>query len=329
MSGGFLELSWFSKTAIFAHETWLLAKVLLHTIIHVHSFYLRRSKLSLFLLYRQRFLRYGPISKIALLAWNLATGKISRSCTYNIFLPNGVEIELLFALRAAVSKIQANYKIAIFEHETCQLAKIPKVAHTFSFYPKGSKLMLFSLPWDMGRFSYCHICAWNLAIDKSSKSCTCTLFLPQGVKIELIYALCAWDAGFFSKLPYLGTKLGYWQHFKKLNIQCTGISTPRHRNWAYFCSTVKRFRGIQYHYRDWWVWFSYSNCQPENDRDTTESATLDYSPHTFEMTHHKVMRILWGVHGFIETDGNWPPHCLSVQHTFATFWPLQCVQDII
>ncbi len=47
-----------------------------------------------------------------------------------------------------------------------------------------------------------------------SRSCT-TLFLPNGVEIELIFALRAAVsdilAGFFSTLPYLSIKLGHWQ----------------------------------------------------------------------------------------------------------------------
>ena len=56
------------------------------------------TKLSLFSLYMQRFLRYAPI-----------------------------------------------FKIAIFEHETWPLAKVPEVAHILPFYPMGSKLSPFSL----------------------------------------------------------------------------------------------------------------------------------------------------------------------------------------
>ena len=37
------------------------------------------------------------------------------------------------------------FKVAIFGDETWPLAKVPKVAHTLSFYPKGSKLSLFLL----------------------------------------------------------------------------------------------------------------------------------------------------------------------------------------
>ena len=37
------------------------------------------------------------------------------------------------------------FKIAIFGHETWPLATDPDVAHIAPFYPKGSKLRLFSL----------------------------------------------------------------------------------------------------------------------------------------------------------------------------------------
>ena len=54
-----------------------------------------------------------------------------------------------------------------------------------------------------------------------------TLFLPQGVKIELIFALRVAvfrNTGRFFKLPYLGMKLGHWQKFQKLYIH--SLSTP-------------------------------------------------------------------------------------------------------
>ncbi len=95
--------------------------------------------MSLFLLYGQRFPRYGPIFKIAI----LGNWPNSRSCTYTLFLPQGVQIELNFALRSEVSEIRI--KIAIFGHETWQVAKVPEVAHIPSFYPRGSKLSLFFL----------------------------------------------------------------------------------------------------------------------------------------------------------------------------------------
>ncbi len=60
------------------------------------------------------------------------------------FYPNGVEIELAFAPRAVVSEIQADFYIWAWNLE---FEKVPEVAYgpSFSFYPKGLKLSLFSL----------------------------------------------------------------------------------------------------------------------------------------------------------------------------------------
>ncbi len=64
---------------------------------------------------------------------------------YTLFLPQWVEIELIFDLWAVVSKISADFEIAIFGHETWSLTKDPEVAHILSFYHRGSKMSLFSL----------------------------------------------------------------------------------------------------------------------------------------------------------------------------------------
>ena len=37
------------------------------------------------------------------------------------------------------------FQIAIFGNETWPLAKVPEVVHILSFYPKGSKLSVFSV----------------------------------------------------------------------------------------------------------------------------------------------------------------------------------------
>ncbi len=64
------------------------------------------------------------------------------------------------------------------------------------------------------------------------------------VKIELSFTLAAagfWETGRFSKLPYLGMKLGHWPKCHKLRIY--SLSTPGGQNWAYryFCSTGSDF----------------------------------------------------------------------------------------
>ena len=66
--------------------------------------------MSLFSLYGQQFLRYGPVFKIAIFGhetWSLA--KVPEVAFLLFFVPQGVEIELIFALRAAVSEIWANF----------------------------------------------------------------------------------------------------------------------------------------------------------------------------------------------------------------------------
>ncbi len=80
-----------------------------------------------------------------------------------------------------------------------------------------------------------HIWACNLEFEERTQSCICTLFLPQGIKIKLIFALRATvfeiRAG-FSKLPYLGMKSRIWKKCWKLHMD--PLSTPGGRNWAYF-----------------------------------------------------------------------------------------------
>ncbi len=60
---------------------------------------------------------------------------------YSIFLPQGVEIKLIFALWEAVSAI---FKIAIFGHEIWALAKVTEVAHITFFLRQGVEIDLHS-----------------------------------------------------------------------------------------------------------------------------------------------------------------------------------------
>ncbi len=135
----------------------------------------------------------GSFSKLAYLGIkNLAIGQSSSSCTYALFLPQGVEIEqLIFALRAAVYHCLQDTaqfsKLAYLGMKLGHWPKCQKLHMTLSFYRKGSKLSLFLLYWQRfwgkGQFSLA------LAIGQSSRSCTYSLSLPQRVKFELILAL--------------------------------------------------------------------------------------------------------------------------------------------
>ncbi len=99
--------------------------------------------------------------------------------------------------------------------------------------------------WDMGRFSKCHIWAWNLAIAQSARSCTCTLFLPQGVEIELVLAL--WAAVSEIQANFQNCHIWAWNlAIDQSARSCTyTLFLPQgRRNWAYFHSTVSGFRDV-------------------------------------------------------------------------------------
>ncbi len=67
-------------------------------------------KLSLFLLYGQRFTRYGPIFKIAIFGHE--TWQVAKVPHIDSVYPRGEggEIELIFTLWAVVSEIQADFQ---------------------------------------------------------------------------------------------------------------------------------------------------------------------------------------------------------------------------
>ncbi len=95
----------------------------------------------------------------------------------------GVEIKLIFTLQAALSQIRANFsKLPYLGMKFVHCPKLPEVAHIRCFYPKGAKLTLF------------------------------LLYAQRFPSIRPGYK------GSFSKLPYLGMKLGHWPKFQKLRI---------------------------------------------------------------------------------------------------------------
>ncbi len=235
--------------------------------LHIYSFYPMGPKLSLFSLYRQRFLRYGPSFKIAIFGYKTLP-KFQKLHIY----PLSTSWSNLFSLYGQrFLRYRLIFKIAILRHETRPLAKVPEVAHIHSYYPKRSKWNLFSVygqQFPEKRADFCHIWAWNLAIGQNCRSCIFTLFLHQGAEIDFSFTLRAafsgsciytlflsaqgsklslfllnfcsfWDTGGFLNLPYLSMKLTHWPKFQKLKIY--SFSVPWGRNWAYFCSTSRGF----------------------------------------------------------------------------------------
>ena len=144
------------------HETWPLAKV--PEVAHILSFHPTASKWSFIFDLRAEISEiWADFQSCHIWAWNLVIGQSSRSCIYTLFLPQWVEIELTqryrsftytlvlspgskwsltFALRAAVSKIRSDFKVAIFGHETWSLTKVSEVAHIIPKVPPESQISL-------------------------------------------------------------------------------------------------------------------------------------------------------------------------------------------
>ncbi len=133
-------------------------------------------------------------------------GQSSRSCTYTFFLPQGG-----WNLCSMGSGFW----------DTGQVSKLPYLGMKLLKWSKFQKLHINSVSTPQGR---------NWAYFGSTGS----VFRDT------------WDMGHFSKLPYLGMKLGKWPKFQKLHIY--SVSTPGGRDWAYLGST-----GSGFHYGYTWV----------------------------------------------------------------------------
>ncbi len=151
------------------------------------------SKLSLFSLYGQHFLRYGMIIKIAIFGHE--TQALSKVPGYMRFLPQRVEIELIFALWAVVSELLADFQNChIWAWILVSGPSARSYKHTL-FLPQGIKIeLIFALRYGpifkTAIFMIFGHETWPLT-KVPEVAHVYTLFLPQGVKIELIFALRA------------------------------------------------------------------------------------------------------------------------------------------
>ena len=143
--------------------------------------------MSLFSLYRQPFLRYRQILKIAI--FGQGVDQCSRSCTYTLFLPKGADLNLFSLYGQRFPRYRQILKIAIFVHETWPLSiEVPEVVQSYTLYPRGSKLSLFSLYRQAfpryGQIFKIAICGHeiNLASGQISRSGTYTLFHNPGAR---------------------------------------------------------------------------------------------------------------------------------------------------
>ncbi len=100
----------------------------------------------------------------------------SRSCSVALlsFYPKGWNRAYFCSTGSGFRDIGRFFNIAIFEHKTWPLAKVPKLHIHTLFLPKGFKIELIFAQWAtvsdiLTDFQNCHIWAWNLAIDESSR----------------------------------------------------------------------------------------------------------------------------------------------------------------
>ncbi len=108
-------------------------------------------------------------------AWNLTISQISGSCTYILFLPEGIEIELIFAPQAAVSEIRADFQICHIWVWNMAIAQSARSCTYNLYIPFLSLIQLIFALWAAVSeirtdFQNCHI--WVLALVQSSRSCT-------------------------------------------------------------------------------------------------------------------------------------------------------------
>ncbi len=135
---------------------------------------------------------HGPWQSAWEPTWPLAkVPKVPHTLSFN---QRGAILSLFSLYGPRFLRYRPIFKITILGHETWPLANVLEVAHILSFYPYGVEIeLIFTLQVVVSEiqtdFQNWYIWAWNLAIDKNSRSCTYTFFLSQEVEIELIFAL--------------------------------------------------------------------------------------------------------------------------------------------
>ncbi len=143
-----------------------------------------------------------PLAKVL----EVAHTQSSRSCTYTRFLFQGVEIELIFTLWAAVSKIWADFQNWVWNLAIGQSSR--SCTYTL-FLPQGGEIELIFTLWAAvskiwGDFQNCHL---DMKLDKWPKFQKLHLYplsAPRGRNWAYFHSTGSSfrDMGRFSKLPF-------------------------------------------------------------------------------------------------------------------------------
>ena len=146
-------------------------------------------------------------------SWNFAIGQSSRRCTYALSTSGGWNCMSLFAIyRQHFPRYRPIFKITIFGHETLPIGQSSRSCTHSLCLSQGVKIELIFALWAVvserrADFKNCHIWAWNLVLAKVPEVAhiiahimSCYL---RGSKLSFR------DTARFSKLSYLGMKLGH------------------------------------------------------------------------------------------------------------------------
>ena len=194
--------------------------------------------------------RYGRIFKIAIFGqetWPLDKVPEVAHLLFFHTIPKGVEIELIFALRTAVSEIWADFQNChIWAWDLVTDKKFRSWIYILSFYHGVEIELTFHSTGsgfrDTGNFLKLPYLDMKPGKWPNFRTWACALFLPQG---GLNWAnLCStgsgfWHTGHFSKLPYLGMALCNWPKFQELYI--LSLSTSGGWNRSYFLLYEQQF----------------------------------------------------------------------------------------
>ena len=239
------------QLAILGHATLSLAKV--PEAAHILSFYPMGLKLSLFSLYRQWFPRYGMIFKISIFGhktWPLTKGPEVAQILF--FYHRGLKLSLFSLYWQQFPRYGPIFKISIFG--AWNLA-IGQSARSFKYTPYttpgGRNWACFHSTgsgfWDTGQFSKLPYLGMKLVTVKRSRSCTYTLFQPQRVEFELLFALRA-AVSVFSKYGQIFKVVIFgheiWTLAKVPEVAHTLYKVPWVPNFTPFCFTYDHFQDI-------------------------------------------------------------------------------------
>ncbi len=216
------------------HETWPLAKV--PEVAHIIPFHHRGRNWAYFRSMGSGWLE-ADFHNCYIWSWNMAIGQRSRSCAYTLFLPKRVELELIFTLWAAISKIRADF------------SKLPYLVMKLGHWPKFQRLHIKPLSTLDGRnwayfalwaavskiqadFLNCHIWPWNLPL--IPKVAHIIPFYPSWSKLILfsLYGQRFQRYGLIFKIATFG--LETWPLPKVPEVAHILSFYPGDLNWAYF-----------------------------------------------------------------------------------------------